>query len=138
MSVLRRQGNRQGSAIWLALFAMLMIQVGPLLSQSLPMQPATQVMHGLEELACSAEQRAVAHQDQDAAQRAPFSAEHFMEKCAYCGLLIHSPALEAASLALPADLPGAEAAPSAVLAQRTPASPVFPGARSRAPPVPIV
>lgn len=138
MSVLRRQGNRQGTAIWLALFAMLMIQVGPLLSQSLAMQSSPQAMHGLDELACSAAQRAVAHQDQDAAQRMAFSAEHFMEKCAYCGLLIHSPALEAASLALPADLPGAGAEPAVALAQRAPASPVFPGARSRAPPVPVV
>jgi hypothetical protein len=100
---------------------MLLLCVGPLLSQwLLPAQAPA---------GCS----------EHAASQAPStSSEHGHEalwaKCGYCTLLFSSPAL-----AGPALLPGAPAlfaplylAPGG--AQRVPASPVFPGSRSRAPP----
>ncbi|MDF3932592.1 DUF2946 domain-containing protein [Pseudomonas citronellolis] len=122
-------------AIWLALFAMLMIHLGPLLSQSMPMDhamPAMADMAGMDAMACSEHARS-GHHDAGAAQKG-FAADHFMEKCGYCGLLLHSPALQTPRLALSADLPGAAPAPQVVIEHPIPPSPVFPGARSRAPP----
>ncbi|MEG7362578.1 DUF2946 domain-containing protein [Pseudomonas citronellolis] len=128
----RRRGTGQGTGIWLALFAMLMIHLGPLLSQSMPMDHPMPAMAGMEGMACSEQMRG-GHHGADAAQQG-FSADHFMEKCGYCGLLLHSPALETPRLALSADLPGAAPAPQVVIEQSIPPSPIFPGARSRAPP----
>lgn len=128
----RRHIERSGVAIWLAFFAMLMIHLGPLLSQSLPMDHAMPGMAGMDEMACSEQARSVAH-----APAAEQPAAGFLEKCGYCGLLLHSPALGAPQLFLSADLPGAAPAPQVVIEHPIPASPVFPGARSRAPPFPI-
>lgn len=125
----RRHPPRSGMAIWLAFFAMLMIHLGPLVSQSLPMDHAMPAMAGMDELACSDEARSEHH-----APEAAKPAVGFLEKCGYCGLLLHSPALDAPQLFLSADLPGAAPAPQVAIEHPLPASPVFPGARSRAPP----
>ena len=105
----------------LALLAMLLLCLGPLLSQwLLPAQ---------DEAGCG----------EHAASPAPNgSSGHGQEalwaKCGYCTLLFSSPAL-----AGPALQPGAPALFASLHlvpggAQRVPASPVFPGSRSRAPP----
>lgn len=142
--------TRQGVGTWLALFAMLMIYVGPLVSQSLPMDHPMPMDHampmqhgksmqhgdalaGLDELACSDGQRAhhaapVSHGEQ------PLAADAFMEKCGYCSLLIHSPPLTPPPVLLDHGLPHAGTPVAQFASSSVSASPVFPGARSRAPP----
>ncbi|MNM66627.1 hypothetical protein D3C81_781200 [compost metagenome] len=119
---------------------MLMIYVGPLVSQSMPMDHAMSVAGGLDALACSDDQRVSAHHAAPgplAGEKQQFSAEHFMEKCGYCGLLIHSPSLVPPVLAtLVAPIAVGLSAP-VIASQSVPTSPVFPGARSRAPPFPV-
>lgn len=100
---------------------MLLLCVGPLLSQWLLPAPA--------EPGCS----------EHAASQAPSSSsEHGHEalwaKCGYCTLLLGSPALTGPALLAsgPAIFAALYLVPGG--AQRVPASPVFPGSRSRAPP----
>lgn len=144
--------NRQGIGTWLALFAMLMIYVGPLVSQSLPMDhpmPMDHVMpmehgqstdHGaaistLDELACSDGHRAAPQHAAPATQgEQPLTADAFMEKCGYCSLLIHSPPLTPPPVLLDHGLPAVGTPLAQLVSSTIPASPVFPGARSRAPP----
>lgn len=107
------------AAARLALLAMLLVCLGPLLSQWL--LPA-QAEPGCGEHAASHASSGPAGHGQEA-------------PCGYCTLLLGSPALTG-----PALLPGAPAifAPLYLVpggAQRVPASPVFPGSRSRAPPL---
>jgi hypothetical protein len=99
---------------------MLLLCVGPLLSQWLLPTPAEP---GCSEHAASQASAATGH-----------GHEALWAKCGYCTLLLGSPALTG-----PALLPGAPASFAALYlvpggAQRVRASPVFPGARSRAPP----
>ncbi|MBO3274912.1 DUF2946 domain-containing protein [Pseudomonas schmalbachii] len=119
---------------------MLMIYVGPLVSQSMPMDHAMSMAGGLDELACSDDQRVSGHHaapDLVAAEKQQFSAEHFMEKCGYCALLVHSPPLVPPVLATPAAPIAIGLSAPVIASQSAPASPVFPGARSRAPPFPV-
>ena len=144
--------TRQGVGTWLALFAMLMIYVGPLVSQSMPMDhamPMDHVMpmeHGkamdhsaaiaaMDEMACSDGHRATAqHAARASHGEQPLTADAFMEKCGYCSLLIHSPPLTPPPVLLDHSLPAVGAPGVQFVSSRIPASPVFPGARSRAPP----
>ena len=155
--------TRQGIGTWLALFAMLMIYVGPLVSQSLPMDHpmpmdhvmpmehgasaahhdgmqhgagmAAHDMAGMDEMACSDGHRAA---DQHAAppphDGKPVTADAFMEKCGYCSLLIHSPPLTPPPVLLDHGQPAVGTPAVQFTSSAIPASPVFPGARSRAPP----
>lgn len=117
-----RRLNKLRGGTRLALLAMLLLCVGPLLSQWLLPAP--------EEPGCS----------EHVASQVPSSSsghghEALWAKCGYCTLLFSSPALTG-----PALLPGASATFAEFYlepggAQRAPASPVFPGSRSRAPPV---
>lgn len=144
--------TRQGVGTWLALFAMLMIYVGPLVSQSLPMDHAMPMDHvmpmehgessgqhhamsGMEGMDHSGGHHAAPQHAAPASHgEKPLTADAFMEKCGYCSLLIHSPPLTPPPVQLDHGLP-ATGTPVAQLASSTiPASPVFPGARSRAPP----
>lgn len=159
-----RQGRiRQGIGTWLALFAMLMIYVGPLVSQSLPMDhpmPMDHVMPmehgastahhdgmqhgagmaahdvaGMDEMACSDGHRASGQHAAPAPHDGkPLTADAFMEKCGYCSLLIHSPPLTPPPVLLDHSLPAVGTPAVQFTSSTIPASPVFPGARSRAPP----
>nr|WP_207887519.1 DUF2946 domain-containing protein [Pseudomonas sp. 30_B] len=141
---------------------MLMIYVGPLVSQSLPMdhpmpmdhsmpmqhgmspshdegmqhgQAMAHDMAGMDEMACSDGHHAADHQAAPVSQgKQPLSADAFMEKCGYCSLLIHSPPLTPPPVLIDHGLPGAATPVAQFGTSRIPASPVFPGARSRAPP----
>ncbi|SDH28644.1 Protein of unknown function [Pseudomonas benzenivorans] len=105
----------------LAWLAMLLLCLGPLLSQwLLPAQA---------EAGCGEHAASPAPSDSSS-----HGQQALWAKCGYCTLLFSSPAL-----AGPALLPGTPAlfAPPYLVsggAQRVPASPVFPGSRSRAPP----
>lgn len=108
-------------ASWLALLAMLLLSVGPLLSQlTAPAEPAW-----LTELACG--EHAGSHNN-------PLDHDALWAKCGYCTLLLNSPATGCASptLALAAAIPAdRHAAPVRSGVVR---SAIFPGSRSRAPP----
>lgn len=118
-------GNQRRIGARLALLAMLLLCVGPLLSQGLraASPPAAQT--------CDEHGAGSASHGSDATHRheAPWAS------CGYCTLLFSSPALLGPTLGL------ASAGQVAVLpmllgqAQQVPAPAVFPGARSQAPPM---
>jgi hypothetical protein len=128
---------RKTSGTWLSLFAMLMIFIGPLISQAMPMEhhagmsmPATMDMSSSMEM--SGEHAGMQH---DTAVD-PAAMDHVLwAKCGYCTLLFSCPALPQALTILaptppkPSDL--FNAAPQQGHAQRS----IFPNARSRAPPL---
>jgi hypothetical protein len=108
-------------ASWLALLAMLLLSVGPLLSQlSQPAEPAWLTVLACGEHADSAE--------------TPLDHDALWAKCGYCTLLLNSPATGCASptLALTAVAPADRY--SAPVRSGVARSAIFPGSRSRAPP----
>uniref|UniRef100_UPI00406CFDAA DUF2946 domain-containing protein n=1 Tax=Pseudomonas sp. F3-2 TaxID=3141539 RepID=UPI00406CFDAA len=130
---------------WLSLFAMLMIFIGPLISQSMPMEhhtgmPATMEMSmpsgmdmpGAMEMEMGASEHSAHQQRNDAAA----DIDHVIwAKCGYCTLLFSCPALTQ-TLAVVAPVPPRpadfyNAVPQRGHAQRN----VFANARSRAPPL---
>lgn len=116
----RRDNWRRGA--WAALLAMLLLAIGPLLSQwLLPGRAAGDMPPGCSEHRAS-----------------PAPASHGQQalwaKCGYCTLLFSSPALTSPALLLAGPRREAGRPVSIGGAQRVVASPVFPGARSRAPP----
>ncbi|WP_069086338.1 DUF2946 domain-containing protein [Pseudomonas sp. TCU-HL1] len=120
-------GRARQHGAWLGLLAMLLVLVGPLVSQARDMAPVG-VPPWMGELACATEHGGPGHQ--------PVMPDHEMSwaKCGYCTLLFNSPALNPASLH-GLDLAGL-ASPQAALAPRAghAAQAVFPGALTRAPP----
>lgn len=126
-------GNRRLIGAWLSLFAMLMIFVGPLISQGISLahgksQPV-QMMAGME-----------CHDMPGMSQMSLHAAaekKHALivwEKCGYCSLLFQHPALAESNLpVLRLNVPSPHYRSNHFTTQLTTA-PVFPGARSRAPP----
>lgn len=124
---------------WVSLFAMLMIFIGPLISQSMPMDQRAPMSMSLSmdmdmDMAPTAH---AGHEAQAPAEHCAPQADHhaIWEKCGYCSLLFNCPALPG-SLALAIfNPPLAQGfiSPSPRLghARLT----VFPGARTRAPPI---
>jgi hypothetical protein len=109
-------------ASWLALLAMLLLSVGPLGSQlGQPAEPAW-----LTELACAE------HTD---SHKPPLDHDALWAKCGYCTLLLSSPATGCTcpTLALAASAPADRR--SAPVRRGVARSAIFPGSRSRAPPV---
>ncbi|MBK5538780.1 DUF2946 domain-containing protein [Pseudomonas sp. TH05] len=124
---------RRGS--WISLFAMLMIFIGPLISQAMPMDQAMPMnmsmsmdMHSGEP-GCHGE-------TQPSAQPGKTQSEHhgLWEKCGYCSLLFNCPALPGglsfSIAATPPNTPFVSPSPRLGHARQT----VFPGALTRAPP----
>lgn len=135
----RRQTQTLTRGSWIALFAMLMIFIGPLISQSMPMD-----QHASTSMAMSMDMSmampGMDHSGHDAKPNAehcpPQSSHHVLwEKCGYCSLLFNCPALTGGG-----DFVAFNIAP---LNTFTPPSPrlgharrtFFPGARTRAPPI---
>lgn len=131
----RRQTQHLTRGSWIALFAMLMIFIGPLISQSMPMD-----QHASTSMPMSMDMPGMDHAGHDAKPSAehcpPQSSHHVLwEKCGYCSLLFNCPALTGGG-----DFVAFNIAP---LNTFTPPSPrlgharqtFFPGARTRAPPV---
>ncbi|MBH3427565.1 DUF2946 domain-containing protein [Pseudomonas alkylphenolica] len=121
---------------WLSLFAMLMIFIGPLVSQSMPMDhramPAGMDMN----MSMPMESGADCHSDGHHGSSP--SLQVIWEKCGYCSLFFHCPALPQALSLL-----NTEAAPASTTLAVQPRQgharqTVFPGARTRAPPALIV
>ncbi|CAN7735401.1 DUF2946 domain-containing protein [Aquipseudomonas alcaligenes] len=116
------------SGAWLGLLAMLLVFAGPLLSQARSLDRQG-VPDWMGELACSAEQ--------GTAQKAPGQPGHeaAWAKCGYCTLLLNCPALSSAPLVAAALADLARAPRLAPVDAGHAGSAVFPGSRSRAPPV---
>ena len=118
---------------WLSLFAMLMIFIGPLISQAMPMDHRMPMSMSMD---MSMEMPGQAGMEQSADEHHAPSAEHpaLWEKCGYCTLLFSCPALPQtlSFAALDGPRPSTAVVPQTRLghAQQT----TFPGARPRAPP----
>jgi hypothetical protein len=130
---------------WISLFAMLMIFIGPLISQSMPMDQRAPMSMSMDmsmsmPMGMSMDMSAMDHADhgaQPAAEHCPPQPGHHVlwEKCGYCSLLFNCPALTSGVSFTAFDIPPVNTftTPSPRLghARQT----FFPGARSRAPPV---
>ncbi|MHC8364177.1 DUF2946 domain-containing protein [Pseudomonas sp. LS2P72] len=131
----RRQPLSLTHGSWISLFAMLMIFIGPLISQSMPMDQRASMS-----MTMSMDMSAMEHADHDAqptAEHCPPKTSHhaLWEKCGYCSLLFNCPALTGGQSFGAFDTPSATTftTPSPRLghARQT----FFPGARTRAPPI---
>ncbi|VVN90813.1 hypothetical protein PS718_01872 [Pseudomonas fluorescens] len=131
--------NRRQHGSWIALFAMLMIFIGPLISQSMPMNQHASTSAPMS-MDMSMDMPGMDHTGHGAKPAAehcpPQSSQHVLwEKCGYCNLLFNCPALTG----------GGDFVACNILPLNTFTSPsprlghagqtFFPGARPRAPPV---
>ncbi|RWU26361.1 DUF2946 domain-containing protein [Pseudomonas alkylphenolica] len=129
-----RPDLKRARGSWLSLFAMLMIFIGPLVSQSMPMDH--RAMPAGMGMGMSMESSADCHSDGHHSSSP--SLQVIWEKCGYCSLFFHCPALPQALSLL-----NTEAAPATTTLAVQPRhgyarQTVFPGARTRAPPALIV
>ena len=112
---------------WISLFAMLMIFIGPLISQAMPMDH-----HAGMSMEMSMDMPSNGHGEH---KQAPSEHHALWAKCGYCDLLFSCPALPGSvsyvSLGTP---PPANALTPATRLGHARQS-IFPGARSRAPPI---
>jgi hypothetical protein len=127
----RRQSSGLTRGSWISLFAMLMIFIGPLISQSMPMDQGAPMSMNM-----SMDMSMDGHGEQ-AQEHCPAKAEHhaLWEKCGYCSLLFNCPALTGGQSFVAFNTPH-------VTTFTTPATRLgharlsfFPGARTRAPPI---
>ena len=123
---------------WISLFAMLMIFIGPLISQSMPMDSRAMSMN--MPTGMSMDMSAMEHADhgtQATAEHCPPAPGHHVlwEKCGYCSLLFNCPALTGGVSFANFVIPPVNTftTPSARQGHARPT--FFPGARTRAPPV---
>ena len=125
---------------WVSLFAMLMIFIGPLISQSMPMDQRAPMsmsmsmdMHADMDMPSDAH---AGHDTQATAEHCPPQSEHhaIWEKCGYCSLLFNCPALPQTLSPLSAGVAVPSTHLLATTRQGHARQAVFPGARSRAPP----
>lgn len=124
---------------WISLFAMLMIFIGPLISQSMPMDqrmPSSMAMSMPMDMDMDMSPGAHAAHDAPATEHCQPRSEHhaLWEKCGYCSLLFNCPALPGGHSFAVFDTPTATtySSPSPGLGHAR--TPFFPGARTRAPP----
>ena len=125
----RRQTQTLTRGSWIALFAMLMIFIGPLISQSMPMSMDMSMdMPGMDHSG---------HDAKPSAEHCPPQSSHHVlwEKCGYCSLLFNCPALTGGGDFVAFNIPPQNTftppSPRLGHARQT----FFPGARSRAPPI---
>ncbi len=109
---------------WISLFAMLMIFIGPLISQAMPMDHHAGMSMDMPE--CHGEPKP---------GKAPDEHHVLWEKCGYCSLLFGCPALpgSVSHVTLGTPPPANSIAPAPRLGHARQS--IFPGARSRAPPI---
>lgn len=135
----RRQSSSLTRGSWISLFAMLMIFIGPLISQSMPMDQRASALMQVS-MSMDMDMSALEHAEHGArpdAEHCPPKASHhaLWEKCGYCSLLFNCPALTGGVSFAAFDTPPTNTftTPSPRLghARQT----FFPGARTRAPPI---
>jgi hypothetical protein len=139
----RRQPLSLTRGSWISLFAMLMIFIGPLISQSMPMDSRAGMSTSLSmnmSMDMSMDMSAMEHADhgaQPAAEHCPPKAEHhaLWEKCGYCSLLFNCPALTGGQSFVAFGTPKATTFTSPSPRLGHPRQTFFPGARTRAPPL---
>ena len=115
---------------WISLFAMLMIFIGPLISQAMPMDH-----HAGMSMSMSMPMDMPGCHGEPKHSKAPDEHHVLWEKCGYCSLLFSCPALpgSVSYLTLGAPSPANALTPSPRLGHARQS--IFPGARSRAPPI---
>ena len=123
---------------WISLFAMLMIFIGPLISQSMPMD--SRAMSMSMPAGMSMDMSAMEHADHGAQATAehcpPASGHHVLwEKCGYCSLLFNCPALTGGVSFANFVIPPVNTFTTPSARQGHARQTYFPGARTRAPPV---
>ncbi|MFP3494350.1 DUF2946 domain-containing protein [Pseudomonas sp. SIMBA_059] len=121
LSVHRRV--KRGS--WISLFAMLMIFIGPLISQAMPMDH-----HAGMSMSMPMEHGQAHH------KKAPDEHHALWAKCGYCDLLFSCPALPGSVSPVLLDTPPPDNALTPATRLGHARQSIFPGARSRAPPIP--
>ncbi|CAM3861799.1 hypothetical protein CCOS865_05081 [Pseudomonas reidholzensis] len=143
MSVLRhriarrttRPDRRRAGGGWLSLFAMWMIFIGPLVSQSMPMDHHAGMNMPMD-MPMSAGH---AHADAGHHDHGDHGELHALwEKCGYCSLLFNCPALPQSFTPLNASRVPPALPLLAATRQGHARQAVFPGSRSRAPPSPSI
>lgn len=128
---------RKTSGSWLSLFAMLMIFIGPLISQAMPMEHhAGMSMPATMDMSSSMDMPGAHGDMQHETSTDTASVDHVLwAKCGYCTLLFSCPALPQSLTVIAPTPPKPEAlfnaSPQQGYAQRS----IFPNARSRAPPL---
>jgi len=120
---------------WLSLFAMLMIFIGPLVSQSMPMDHRA----SMPAMDMGMDMAMDCHTDSHASRHADTQALHVIwEKCGYCSLFFHCPALPQTLSPLNTEAVPGTTGLAVQPRQGHARQAIFPGARSRAPPTPRV
>ncbi|EJZ56308.1 hypothetical protein I1A_000616 [Pseudomonas fluorescens R124] len=138
-SRLHRQSQTLTRGSWIALFAMLMIFIGPLISQSMPMDQhaSTSMAMPMDMSMAMPGMDHATHGAQPAAEHCPPQSSHhaLWEKCGYCSLLFNCPALTGGGTFATFSIAHANTftppSPRLGHARQT----FFPGARPRAPPI---
>lgn len=133
-SVHRRQPMSLTRGSWISLFAMLMIFIGPLISQSMPMDQRVSMSMSMN---MSMDMSAMEHGAQPAAEHCPPKADHhaLWEKCGYCSLLFNCPALTGGQSFVAFDSPQTTTFSTPATRLGHARQTFFPGARTRAPPI---
>lgn len=130
-----RMGRRGRTSAWVSLFAVLMMFIGPLVSQAMPMNHGLAAPTSTSMPAHAAMTLANPHCQAGATHTPDNTLHPLWERCGYCSLFFHCPALPQ-SLQLRADTPPVATLRLLVQArQGHGVQPVFPGARTRAPPL---
>jgi hypothetical protein len=127
-------GLTRGS--WISLFAMLMIFIGPLISQSMPMDQRAVSMA----MSMSMDMPAMEHGEhaaQTTAEHCPPQPSHhaIWEKCGYCNLLFNCPALTGGQTFVTFHTPASTTFTTPATRLGHARQTFFPGARTRAPPI---
>jgi hypothetical protein len=139
-SVPRRQPLSLTRGSWISLFAMLMIFIGPLISQSMPMDQRASSMSMNMSMDMSMDMSAMAHGEHGAtpaAEHCPPKTSHhaIWEKCGYCSLLFNCPALTGGQSFVAFDAPKTSTFSTPATRLGHARQTFFPGARPRAPPI---
>ena len=133
-SVRRRQPMSLTRGSWISLFAMLMIFIGPLISQAMPMDHAMPMNMSMDMPMDEPGYHGTSQHDCKPA-KAPAEHQMLWEKCGYCSLLFNCPALTGggsfATFSIPLVNTFTPPSPRLGHARQT----FFPGARTRAPPI---
>ncbi|WP_434572658.1 DUF2946 domain-containing protein [Pseudomonas sp. Z3-6] len=132
LSTRRRQPMSLTRGSWISLFAMLMIFIGPLVSQSMPMDQRMSMPMTMDM------SMDMAAHEAPAAEHCPPQSEHhaLWEKCGYCSLLFNCPALPGGHTFAAFDTPHFNTYTSLSTRLGHARLAFFPGARTRAPPFP--
>lgn len=132
-----RPDSRRVGGGWLSLFAMWMIFIGPLISQSMPMDHPAAMPMSMNMPMDMPMPAAHDHGDGHHGEGSDGQLHVMWEKCGYCSLLFNCPALPQTLSPLSVAGITPTSHPQATTHQGHARQAIFPGARSRAPPFPI-